>query len=73
MLKKSDQQGHSKREPEAYVFQYVEGLSAARTQLADFFRILLFVIFFDELAMTSYSWRYGTVSRTRKTHCSHRR
>jgi hypothetical protein len=36
MMKKSFQQGRSKREPEAYVFLYIEGLSAARTQLEGF-------------------------------------
>ena len=36
MMKKSFQQGRSKREPEAYGSRYVEGLSAARTQLEGF-------------------------------------
>jgi hypothetical protein len=39
-LKKSVQQGRSERRPEAYPLGYVEGLNDARTQLADFFRIL---------------------------------
>ena len=33
MMKKFFQQGRSKRKLEAYVFQYVEGLSVASTQL----------------------------------------
>jgi hypothetical protein len=41
MFKKAVQRGRSKRRGEAYSFQYVEPLSAARTKLADFFNILL--------------------------------
>ena len=41
MLKKSVQQGRSKRRGEAYSVRYVEPLRAARTTLADFFSILL--------------------------------
>ena len=41
MLKKSVQQGRSKRRGDAYSVRYVELLSAARTTLADFFSILL--------------------------------
>ena len=41
MLKKAVQQGRSERRPEAYPLGYVEGLSDARTKLADFFSILL--------------------------------
>ena len=33
MFKKAVQQGRSEREPEAYSYSYVEGLSDARTQL----------------------------------------
>jgi hypothetical protein len=40
MLKKTVQQGRSKRSGEAYV-RYVEPLNAARTPLAGFFSILL--------------------------------
>ena len=40
MLKMDVQQGRSERRPEAYVVQYVEGLSDARTKLAAFFSIL---------------------------------
>jgi hypothetical protein len=40
MIKKAVRQGRSEREPEAYAFRYVEGLSDARTKLADFFIIL---------------------------------
>ena len=41
MLKKAVQQGRSERRAEAYPLGYVEGLSDARTLLADFFSILL--------------------------------
>jgi hypothetical protein len=41
MIKKAVQQGRSERKAEAYVFQYVEALSDARTKLAAFFSILL--------------------------------
>ncbi len=41
IFKKADQRGRSKRGGEAYSFPYVEPLSAARTKLADFFKILL--------------------------------
>jgi hypothetical protein len=41
MLKKTVQQGRSERRAEAYPLGYVEGLSDARTMLADFFSILL--------------------------------
>ena len=41
MLKKFVQQGRSERRAEAYPLGYVEGLSDARTKLADFFSILL--------------------------------
>ena len=41
MLKKAVQQGRSERRAEAYPLGYVEGLSEARTPLADFFSILL--------------------------------
>ncbi len=41
MVKKAVQRGRNERGPEAYVFQYVEGLSDARTKLEDFFSILL--------------------------------
>ena len=41
MLKKAVQQGRSERRAEAYPLGYVEGLSDARTKLADFFSILL--------------------------------
>ena len=41
MLKKAVQQGRSERRTEAYPLGYVEGLSDARTKLADFFSILL--------------------------------
>jgi hypothetical protein len=41
MLKKTVQQCRSKRRAEAYPLGYVEGLSDARTMLADFFSILL--------------------------------
>jgi hypothetical protein len=41
MLKKAVQQGRSERRAEAYPLGYVEGLSDARTPLADFFSILL--------------------------------
>jgi hypothetical protein len=40
MLKKTVQQGRSERRAEAYPLGYVEGLSDARTPLADFFSIL---------------------------------
>jgi hypothetical protein len=40
MLKKAVQQGRSERRDEAYSVPYVESLSDARTQLADFFSIL---------------------------------
>jgi hypothetical protein len=40
MIKKAVQQGRSERRPEAYVVQYVEDLSDARTKLAAFFSIL---------------------------------
>ena len=43
MLKKAAQQGRSERRPEAYPLGYVEGLSDARTTLADFFSILLYL------------------------------
>jgi hypothetical protein len=43
MLKKAAQQGRSKRRADAYPLRYVEGLSEARTMLADFFSILLIV------------------------------
>jgi hypothetical protein len=41
MLKKAVQQGRSERRGESYSVPYVEPLSDARTQLADFFSILL--------------------------------
>lgn len=41
MFKKAGQRGRGKRRSEAYVFRYVEGLSDARTKLADFFNILV--------------------------------
>jgi len=41
MFKKAFQQGRSEREPEAYLFPYVEDSSDARTQLEAFFNILL--------------------------------
>jgi hypothetical protein len=41
MLKKAVQQGRSERRADAYPQGYVEGLSDARTLLADFFSILL--------------------------------
>ena len=41
MLKKAVQQGRSERRAEAYPLGYVEGLSDARTKLADFFSTLL--------------------------------
>jgi len=41
MLKKFVQQGRSERRADAYPLRYVEGLSDARTPLADFFSILL--------------------------------
>ena len=41
MLKTAVQQGRSGRSAEAYPLGYVEGLSDARTPLADFFSILL--------------------------------
>ena len=41
MLKMAVQQGRSERRREAYPQGYVEGLSDARTTLADFFSILL--------------------------------
>ena len=41
MLKKAIQQGRSERRGEAYSISYVEALSEARTQLEDFFSILL--------------------------------
>ena len=41
MLKQAVQQGRSERRAEAYPLGYVEGLSDARTKLADFFSILL--------------------------------
>ena len=41
MLKKFVQQGRSERRAEAYPLGYVEGLSDARTPLADFWGILL--------------------------------
>ncbi|MEO6111715.1 MAG: hypothetical protein ABIQ24_07790 [Nitrospiraceae bacterium] len=41
MLKKAVQQGRSERRADAYPLGYVEGLSDARTMLADFFSILL--------------------------------
>ena len=41
MLKKSVQQGRSKRRAEAYPLGYVEGLNDARTKLAEFFSTLL--------------------------------
>ena len=41
MVKKAVQQGRSERKAEAYSVLYVEGLSDARTKLADFFNILL--------------------------------
>lgn len=41
MFKKAAQQGHSERRTEAYVFQYVEDLNDARTQMETFFNILL--------------------------------
>jgi len=40
MLKKAVQQGRSERRAETYPLGYVEGLSDARTPLADFFSIL---------------------------------
>jgi len=43
MLKKAVQQGRSERRPEAYPLGYVEGLNDARTLLADFFSILLYL------------------------------
>jgi hypothetical protein len=41
MFKKAVQQGRSERRGESYSAPYVEPLSDARTQLADFFNILL--------------------------------
>jgi len=41
MLKKSVQQGRSKRSGDAYSVRYGEPLSEARTPLADFFNTLL--------------------------------
>jgi hypothetical protein len=41
MLKKAVQQGRSERRTEEYPLGYVEGLSDARTKLADFFSFLL--------------------------------
>jgi len=41
MLKKVVQQGRSKQRGDAYSVRYGEPLSEARTQLADFFSILL--------------------------------
>ena len=49
MLKKATQQGRSKRRGEAYSVWYVEPLSAARTPLADFFSILLYVAFNNDI------------------------
>ena len=40
MLKKFVQQGRSERRADAYPRGYVEGLSDARTTLADFFSVL---------------------------------
>jgi len=40
MFKKAIRQGRSERKTEAYAFQYVEGLSDARTQPEAFFNIL---------------------------------
>jgi hypothetical protein len=41
MVKKSFQQGRSERRGESYSVPYVEPLSDARTQVEDFFNILL--------------------------------
>ena len=41
MFKKAVRQGRSKRSGESYSVPYVEPLSAARTQSADIFNILL--------------------------------
>ena len=41
VIKKAVQQGRIERKAEAYSLEYVEGLSDARTKLADFFSILL--------------------------------
>jgi hypothetical protein len=41
MFKKAVQRGRSERRAEAYSLPYVEGLSDARTKLADCFNILL--------------------------------
>lgn len=41
MFKTSSRQGRSAREPEAYGFRYVEGLSDARTTPLGVFNILL--------------------------------
>ena len=43
MLKKSVQQGRSELRSEAYPQRYVEDLNDARTKLAGFFSILLYV------------------------------
>lgn len=39
-LQKFLQQGRSEQKPEAYCSEYVEGLSDARTQLREFFKLL---------------------------------
>lgn len=40
MFKMAVQQGRGKQKPEAYVFQYVEDSTDARTKLAGFFNIM---------------------------------
>jgi hypothetical protein len=63
MLKKTVQQGRSERRAEAYPLGYVEGLSDARTMLADFFSILSGDIVenrrFDQRQRRGLAWRTG--------------
>ena len=63
MLKKAVQQGRSERRTEAYPLGYVEGLSDARTKLADFFSFLLGNIVensgLDRWQRRGLAWRTG--------------
>jgi hypothetical protein len=64
MLKKAVQQGRSERRADAYPLGYVEGLSDARTMLADFFSILLWDLV-ENSGLNRWQ-RHGLAGRTGK-------
>jgi hypothetical protein len=67
MLKKAVQQGRSERRADAYPLGYVEGLSDARTMLADFFIILLWDVVensgLNRWQRRGLAWRTGKDDR----------